>query len=77
MRVVGIVVPFVPQGSVLGENSFYRATGCKWAQATCAMCPQQRYATGELKPGKVQGVGIVEGDLCRVPPAAVRHGRAS
>ena len=23
--VVGIVVPFAPRGSVLGENSFYRA----------------------------------------------------
>ena len=48
--------------SVLGEKSFYRPTGGKWAQETCARCPKQRYATGE--PGKVQGrgrVGIVEG----------------
>ena len=47
---------------VFGENSFYRAPGDKWAQETCAGCPQQRYIPGE--PGNVQGrdrVGIVEG----------------
>ena len=49
-------------GSVFGENSFYRAPGGKWAQETCAGCPQQRHATGE--PSKVQDrdrVRIVEG----------------
>ena len=46
----------------IGGNSFYRAPVGKWAQETCAVCPQQRYATGE--PVKAQGrdrVGIVEG----------------
>ena len=46
------------------ENSFCRAPGGKWAQETCAECPQQRYAPGES--GKVQGrdrEGIVEGFL--------------
>ena len=59
MRVVVIVTSFAPRG--VGENSFYRAPGGKWAQA-CAGCPQQRYATGES--GNVQGrdrVVIVEG----------------
>ena len=63
VRVVGIVATFfTPRGSVFGENSFYRAPGCKWAKKTCAGCPQQRHTTGE--PDKVQGqdrVGIVEG----------------
>ena len=62
VRVVGIVAPFAPQGAIFGENSFYRAPGGKWAQETCAGCPQQRYTMGE--PGKVQErdrVGIVEG----------------
>ena len=47
---------------MFGENSFYRAPGCKWAQETHAGCPQRRYATGEAS--KVQGrdhVEIVEG----------------
>ena len=33
----------------------------KWAQKTCAVCPEQRYTTGE--PGKIHGrkrVGIAE-----------------
>ena len=62
VRVVGIVVPFAPRGMCIRGNSFYRATGGKWAQETCVGCPQQRYATG--KPGKYQGrdrVGSVEG----------------
>ena len=61
MRVVGIVTPFAPLGSVFRENSFYRVPEDKWAPKTCAGCPKHRYATGE--PGKVQGrdhVGIVE-----------------
>ena len=61
MRVVGIVAPFAPRGSVFRENSFYRAPEEKWAPETCAGCPQQWYATGE--PGKDQGrdrVCIVE-----------------
>ena len=61
VRVVGIVAPLAPRGVSIQENSFYRAPGGKWAQETCAGCPQQRYATGE--PGKIQGwdrVGIVE-----------------
>ena len=61
MRVVGIVAPLAPRGVSIRENSFYGAPGGKWAQETCAGCPQQRYATGEA--GKVQGwdhVGIVE-----------------
>ena len=33
------------------KKSFYRAPGDKWAQATCAGCPQQRYIPGE--PGNV------------------------
>ena len=60
VRVLGVVAPFAPRVSIR-ENLFYRAPGTKWAQETCAGCPQQRYATGE--PGKVQGwdrVGIVE-----------------
>ena len=62
VRFVGIVAPFDQRGSVPVNNSFYRDPGGKWAQETCAVCPQQRYATGE--PGKVQGRahgGIVEG----------------
>ena len=63
VRVVGIIdsLPHVGEGSVFGENSIYRAPGCKWAQETFAGCPQQRHVTGE--PGKVQGrdrVGIEE-----------------
>ena len=60
VRVLGVVAPFAPRVSIR-ENLFYRAPRAKWAQKTCAGCPQQRYATGE--PGKVQGwdrVGIVE-----------------
>ena len=60
VRVLGVVAPFAPRVSIR-ENLFYRAPGAKWAQETCAGCPQERYATGE--PGKVQGwdpVGIIE-----------------
>ena len=62
MRVVAIVAPVAPRGSVFGENSFYRAPAGKSTQQTCAGRPQLRYATGE--PGKVQGrdrVVIVQG----------------
>ena len=56
------LLPPLPSGrSVFAENSFYRAPGGKWAQETCAGCPQQRSTTGE--PVKVHGrdrVGIVE-----------------
>ena len=45
VRVVGIVVPFAPQRSVFGEDSFYRALGDKWTQETCVGSPQQRHAT--------------------------------
>ena len=59
MRVVGIVAPFAPRGvSIRGK---FVVSDIKWAQETCAGCPEQMYATGE--PGKVQGrdrVGIVE-----------------
>ena len=62
VRTVGIVAHFVPRGSVPGENSFYRApVGGGEDKETCAGCPKQRYATGQL--GKVQGrdrVGILE-----------------
>ena len=60
-RVVGSVAAFTPWVSILGEDFFFRATGCKRAQETCARCPQQWYATGE--PGKVQGRDRV--GLCR------------
>ena len=40
VRVVGIVAPFAPWGSVFWENSFERAPVGKWAQETCAGCPQ-------------------------------------
>ena len=53
VRVVGIVAPFSPRGSVFGKNSFYRTPWGKWTQETCAGCPKQRYAMGE--PGKVPG----------------------
>ena len=53
VRVVGIFSPMPRGGSVFGENSFYRALAGRWAQETCAVCPQQRFITGE--PGKVQG----------------------
>ena len=52
VRVVGIVASFDPRVSVLGEYSFCRAKGDKWALKTCARCPQQRYNMGE--PGKVR-----------------------
>ena len=46
-----------------GKIRFIEPQGIKkWAQETCAGCPQQRYIPGE--PGNVQGqdrVGIVEG----------------
>ena len=61
---MGIVAPFAPRGVSIGENSFCRAPGGKWAHEICAECPQQRYAPGES--GKVQGrdrVGIVEGSF--------------
>ena len=70
VRVLSIVAPFVPRGSVFGEN------GGKWAQETCAMCPQQRYTTGE--PGKFQGrdhVGILEG-YCTGPAGPVFGGNS-
>ena len=51
VRVMGIVASCAQRGSVFGENSFYRATGVKWAQETYTGCPEQRYITGEL--GKV------------------------
>ena len=57
MRVVGIVAPFAPR-CVSIRGKFVLSD--KWAQETCAGCPEQMYATGE--PGKVQGrdhVGIV------------------
>ena len=40
VRVEGIVAPFAPWGLVFGENSFQRAPVGKWAQETCAGCPQ-------------------------------------
>ena len=52
VRAVGIVAPFASRGSVRGKNSFYRAPGGKWAQETCAVCPQLRYVT--VEPDKVQ-----------------------
>ena len=55
MRVVGIVAPFAPRVCVLGENSFYRATGCKRVQNTCAGCPQQQYFQGRGLAGIVEG----------------------
>ena len=61
VRVVGFFPPLPRGGSVFVDKSFYRAPAGRWAQETCAGCPQQRYITGE--PGKVQGrdrVGIVE-----------------
>ena len=63
VRVVCIVTPLSHRrgGSLFGENSFYRAPGGKWAQETCAGCPQQRYAMGEPGRGQVRdSVGIVE-----------------
>ena len=40
VRVVSIVAP-LPRGcSVSGENWFYRAPEGRWAQETCAGCPQ-------------------------------------
>ena len=56
VRVVVIVDPFDPWGSVPGKNSFYRGPGGKWAQETCARCPKHWYATGELRqsPGTGQ-----------------------
>ena len=62
VRIVGILAPFDQGGVGTREESFYQVPGGKWAQETCVVCPQQRYATGE--PGIVQGrdhVGIVEG----------------
>ena len=60
-----VLLPPLPhRESVPGKNSFYRAPGGNWAEETCAVCPQQRYATKE--PGKIQGrdrVGIVEGSF--------------
>ena len=56
------LLPSLPSGGPLfGISSFYRASVGKWAQKTCALCPQQRYTT--VEPGKVHGrkrVGIVE-----------------
>ena len=60
-----LVLPSLPsEGSVFGENSFYRAPGGKLAQETCAGCTYQRYTTGEQ--GRIQGrdrVDIVEGPV--------------
>ena len=53
VRVVDIFAPFAPLGFSIRGNSFYRAPVGRWAQETCAGCPQQRYITGE--PDKVQG----------------------
>ena len=76
MRVVGIVDPFAPWCSVFGENTFYRAPEGRWAQETCAGCPQQRYTTGE--PGKVQGrdhVDVEEGSCGSRARRVNIHGR--
>ena len=40
VRVVGIVSPFAPRGFSIQGNSFYRAPEGRWAQVTCAGCPQ-------------------------------------
>ena len=57
VRVVGIVAPFDPRGSVPGKNYFYRIPGGKWHRR-----PQHRYATGE--PGKFRGRDRVGRFLC-------------
>ena len=73
MRVVGIVAPFDPRGSVPGKNSFFfRGPGGKWAQETCVVCPQLRYVT--VEPGNVQGqdrMGVVEGPVDTGPAGSV------
>ena len=72
VRIGGIFDPFAPRGSLPGENSFHQAPGGKYAQETCAGCPQQRYVPGE--PGKVRGrkrVGIVEGTRGTGPAGSV------
>ena len=61
VRVVGIVAPFAPRGSVFGELRCIEPRGQMGTGDLCRVL-QQQYATGE--PGKVQGRergGIVEG----------------
>ena len=65
VRVVGIVAPFAPRVSVIGKNSFYHATGGKWAQKTCARCSQQRYLHGRAWARQSWGTGPC-GDCRRV-----------
>ena len=36
-----ILISLPHRGSIFGENSFYRAPGCKLAQKTCGGCPKQ------------------------------------
>ena len=76
VRVVGIVAPFTPLGVGIRGKFVLTIPRGKWAQETCAMCPQQRYATGE--PGKVQGpdrLGVVEGSV-GTGPAGSAFGHA-
>ena len=61
VRVVGIVSPVAPRGSVFGKIRFIEQQGINGHRRLMPGAPQ-RYATGE--PGKAQGrdrMGIVEG----------------
>ena len=76
MRVVGIVAPFTQLGVGIRGKFVLTSPRGKRAQETCAVCPQQRYATGE--PGKGQGLdslGVVEGSV-GTGPAGSAFGHA-
>ena len=70
VRVVDIVAPFAPRGSVFGENSFYRAPGNKLAQETCAGWPPAAVHHGKARQSS--GTGTC-GDCSRVLRIEVRY----
>ena len=72
VRVVGIVVPFALWGLVFGENSFYRAPVAKWAQETCAGCPQTVPRCQILKVNKISQFRIPN-SVFRSPNFAVKQ----
>ena len=59
MRVVDIVAPFAPRGSIFGENSFYRAPGNKWLRRPVPGAPSSctlRESQAKFRDGTVCGL---------------------
>ena len=74
MRVVGIVAPFAPRGSVLGENSFYRATGGKWHRRPVPDAPSRGTPLKSLSQAKFRDRavwGLQKGPVITGPATTV------